>query len=52
MHIGTLHGNPNSLLSVWLWFVVANTIQFDGLRTNKGEAAAAGVISSFHDHFL
>jgi len=31
---------------------VANTSQFVGLTTNTGEFAAAGIISSFHDHFF
>jgi len=36
-----------------IWFVVTNTSQFVGLTTSTGEiAAAAGIISSFHGHFL
>jgi len=36
-----------------IWFVVANTSQFVGLTTNTREfAAAAGILSSFHAHFL
>jgi len=40
--------------SAWvIWFVVANTSQFVGLTNNTGEfAAAAGILSSFHSHFL
>jgi len=31
---------------------VANTSQFVGLTTNKGQFPAAGIISSFHGHFI